>query len=299
MYDKHRLSLWLILFLMSCNISKHMNQLPSFDKQGHRGARGLMPENTIPAMYKALDLGMTTLEMDVVISKDEQVVVSHDPYFNNAISTKPDDSYLKVGEDKSYVLFGMDYAEIQKWDVGKKGHPMFTRQQKIAAVKPRLSDLIDSVEAYVVKSNYPKPFYNIETKCSPAGDGKLHPAPDRFVELLMKVLQEKKIEKRVVIQSFDIRTLQVLHQQYKGMATAYLLDAGQATDIEGNLSKLGFTPSIYSPEFRSVTPEMIKTCHAKGMRIIPWTVNDATEIKRLKDLGVDGIISDYPNLFER
>lgn len=299
MYDKHRLSLWLILFLMSCSISKHMSLLPSFDKQGHRGARGLMPENTIPAMYKALDLGVTTLEMDVVISKDEQVVVSHDPYFNSAISTKPDGSYLKAGEDKNYVLFSMEYAEIQKWDVGKKGHPLFAKQQRMAAIKPRLADLIDSVETYVAKTNRPKPFYNIETKCSPAGDGKLHPGPEKFVSLLMTVLKDKKIEKRVVVQSFDMRTLKVLHQQFPKMATAYLLDANQAPNIELNVFKLGFTPSIYSPEFRSVTPEMIKICHTKGMRIIPWTVNDAAEIKRLKDLGVDGIISDYPNLFER
>lgn len=299
MYDKHRLSLWLILFLIGCSVSKHMNQLPAFDKQGHRGARGLMPENTIPAMYKALDLGMNTLEMDVVISKDDQVVVSHDPYFNSAISTKPDGSFLKAGEERSYVLYGMNYEEIRKWDVGKKGNPMFTKQQKMPAFKPRLSELIDSVENYVAHNKLVKPFYNIETKSTPAGDFKHHPAPEKFVALLMDVLKAKKIVDRTVIQSFDIRTLQVLHAKKIPISTAYLLEASKASDIEENLRTLGFTPTIYSPEFRSVTPEMIRICHDKGMRIIPWTVNDAVEIKRLKELGVDGIISDYPNLFER
>lgn len=276
-----------------------MNHIPDFDKQGHRGARGLMPENTIPAMMKALDLGVTTLEMDVVISKDNQVVVSHDPYFNSAITTKPDGSFLRSGEEKSFVLYQMEYAEIQKWDVGKKGHPMFTRQEKMPAVKPLLATLIDSVESYVTIHKLKKPFYNIETKSTVAGDGKFNPTPEVFVDLLMGVIQSKNIESRTVIQSFDIRTLIVLHQKYAKLKTAYLLEASKAGDIDGNIEKLGFTPAIYSPEYRSVTPGMIKACHDKGMRIIPWTVNDAGEMKRLKEMGVDGIISDYPDLFER
>ncbi|MFN5642099.1 MAG: glycerophosphodiester phosphodiesterase [Sphingobacteriales bacterium] len=299
MYDKHRLSLWLILFLMSCSSSKHMQKLPEFDKQGHRGARGLMPENTIPAMIRAIDLGVTTLEMDVVISKDNQVVVSHDPYFNSSISTKPDGSFLKGGEEKSFVLYQMNYAEIQKWDVGKKLHPIFSKQEKIPAVKPLLSVLIDSVEAYLSKQKNSKVWYNIETKSSPSGDGKFNPDPATFVDLLMGVIKSKHIENRTVIQSFDMRTLQVLHEKYPKMVTSFLLEASKASDLEGNLKNLGFTPSIYSPEYRTVTAEMIKVCHDKGMRIIPWTINDAAEIRRLRAMGVDGIISDYPDLFDR
>lgn len=299
MYDKHRLSLWMILFLISCGISKNMKTVPEFDKQGHRGARGLMPENTIPAMIKAIDLDVHTLEMDVVISKDKQVVVSHDPYFNSAISTKPDGSFLKSGEEKSFVLYQMNYEDIRKWDVGKKGHPMFPRQEKLAAHKPLLAELIDSVELYVSKKKRSKVWYNIETKSSVNGDGKQNPSPAEFVDLLMQVVYSKKIEARTVVQSFDIRTLQVLHEKYPKIATAFLLETSKAADLEGNIKKLGFIPSIYSPEFRSVTPEMIKACREKRMRIIPWTVNDAGEIKRLKEMGVDGIISDYPDLFER
>lgn len=299
MYDKHRLSLWMILFLMSCSISKNMKKVPEFDKQGHRGARGLMPENTIPAMIKAIDLDVHTLEMDVVISKDKQVVVSHDPYFNSAISTKPDGSFLKSGEEKSFVLYQMNYEEIRKWDVGKKGHPMFPRQERLAAHKPLLAELVDSVETYVSAQKRSKVWYNIETKSSVNGDGRLNPSPAEFVDLLMQVVYSKKIEARTVVQSFDIRTLQVLHEKYPKTTTAFLLETSKAADLEGNIKKLGFIPSIYSPEFRSVTPEMIKACRDKGMRIIPWTVNDAGEIKRLKEMGVDGIISDYPDLFER
>lgn len=270
-----------------------------FDKQGHRGARGLMPENTIPAMIKAVDLGVTTLEMDVVISKDKKVVVSHDPYFNSAIATQPDGRMLTSSEEKQYPLFGMDYDIIKQWDVGKRGHPLFAQQARIPAYKPLLAELIDSVEMYVKKNHLPAIRYNIETKSSIAGDGKFNPAPDEFIRLLVQVVQAKNITKRTIIQSFDIRTLQELHRTHPKIATSFLIDASAATNMDQNLKRMGFIPSIYSPEFRSVTPALITLCHEKGMRIIPWTVNDATEIKRLKDMGVDGIISDYPNLFER
>lgn len=270
-----------------------------FDKQGHRGARGLMPENTIPAMIKAVDLGVTTLEMDVVISKDKKVVVSHDPYFNSAIATQPDGRILTSSEEKQYPLFGMDYDIIKQWDVGKRGHPLFAQQARIPAHKPLLAELIDSVETYVKKNHLPAIRYNIETKSSIAGDGKFNPTPEEFIRLLVQVVQAKNITKRTIIQSFDIRTLQELHRTQPKIATSFLIDASSAMNIDQNLKRLGFIPSIYSPEFRSVTPALINLCHEKGMSIIPWTVNDAAEIKRLKDMGVDGIISDYPNLFER
>lgn len=302
MYNKDRLSLLLLFGLLAaqgCSISAKKSTMPEFDKQGHRGARGLMPENTIPAMLKAIDLGVTTLEMDVVISRDRQVVVSHDPYFNPMISTKPDGSFLKAGEEKKTLLYNMTYSDIRRWDVGLKPHTLFPKQEKRPAYKPLLTDLIDSVESYVASHRGTTIRYNIETKCSPQGDGIRHPDPETFTDLLMEVVRKKNIHHRTTIQSFDIRTLQVLHKKYPEMTTSYLLENKQAGDVEGNIKKLGFVPAIYSPEYRSVTVDMIRICHEKGMRILPWTVNDATEIRRLKSMGVDGIISDYPDLFDR
>ena len=122
----------------------------SFDKEGHRGCRGLMPENTIPAFIKAVDLNVTTLEMDAMITKDKKVIISHDPYFNHDITTKPDGSYLNPAEEKSYTLYNMNYEDVLKYDVGMKPNPHFPQQQKLPAVKPLLSSVIDSVEAYCV-----------------------------------------------------------------------------------------------------------------------------------------------------
>jgi glycerophosphoryl diester phosphodiesterase len=293
-----------ILLLCACTNTKKMsvstiakNPAPKFDQQGHRGCRGLMPENTIPAMLHALDLGVTTLEMDVVISKDSQVVVSHEAYFSHEISTKPDGVAVTEKEEKSLLLFAMQYSEVAKYDVGLKPHPRFPQQQKIPAVKPTLSALIDATEAHAKQQGRALPFYNIETKTNAATDGIFHPAPAPFTDMLMAVIQQKGIADRVIIQSFDRRTLQVVHQKYPSMKTALLINEDNSFSFEQNLEALNFNPDIYSPHYKLVNATLIEECHAKNIRIIPWTVNSREEIYRLKSLGVDGIITDFPNFF--
>lgn len=282
---------------MTGNSFSSSPDFPAFDKEGHRGCRGLMPENTIPAMIKALDIGVTTLEMDTHITKDNLVVISHDPYFNHDITTKPDGNYINAGEEKNYVLYKMDYAEIQKFDVGLKPYPKFPNQQKLAVHKPLLSDLIDSVEAYCIQHKRTPPFYNIETKSLAVTDNIYHPMPEEFVRLLMNVIEAKKITDRIIIQSFDIRTLQIIHQKYPSVKTALLIEGFDKRGLDAQLKELGFTPTIYSPEYSLVDEILLKQCHQQNIKVIPWTVDDKENIERLKKMGVDGIISDYPNLF--
>lgn len=265
-----------------------------FDWQGHRGCRGLYPENTIPAMLHAVDLGATTLEMDVVITKDQQVILSHDPYFNDDITTKNDGSYITKSEQKKWILYQMTYDEISHFDVGMKVHPKFQRQKKIKVVKPKLSDVIDSVEAYTKAENLPPMFYNIETKSQQATDHLHHPAPDRFIELLMQVIKDKRIDQRAIIQSFDVRTLQYLHQKFGSIKTALLIE--QPGSVKDHVNNLGFIPTIYSPEYHLVNQTLIRECKEIGMQIIPWTVNNVSKMQELIELGVDGIITDYPDL---
>ena len=287
----------LIALLMFNSCSPKMNAISkNFDYQGHRGSRGLMPENTIPAMIKAIDLGVTTLEMDAVVTKDKQVILSHEPFFNHEITTKPKGTYVTEAEEKSLNIYGMTYAETQTFDVGLKPHPKFKQQQKMRATKPLLSAVIDSVEAYCQSKNLRLPFYNIETKTKPSTDNLFHPSPAEFVELLMDVIRNKKIEDRVIIQSFDPRTLQYLHAKFPGIKTALLIEDFDKRVLDVQLQELGFTPTIYSPAHILVNLALIKACHDKGMQVIPWTVNDAQTMKVLKDMGVDGLITDYPNL---
>lgn len=299
-----------LIFAFSCSTSKKMNNAPvtdspvykpepvTFDKQGHRGCRGLMPENTIPAMLNALSLGVTTLEMDVVITEDKKVILSHEPFFNHEITTKPDGSYVTQAEEMALKIYHMPYADVVKYDVGMKPHPRFPQQQKIKAVKPLLSDVFNAIKKDMMTRRRPFPFYNIETKTSPSGDILFHPKPEEFVDLLMAVIKENGMEDFVIIQSFDPRTLVYLHKKYPNIKTAMLQEDFSITIGTDYLKQLGFTPTIYSPAYQKVTAEMIKSCHEKGMKIIPWTVNDKAKIEELKKMGVDGIITDYPNLFE-
>jgi len=269
-----------------------------FDTQGHRGCRGLMPENTIPAMINALDLGVTTLEMDAVITKDNKVVMSHEPFFNHEITSKPDGSYVTEPEEKSLNIFLMTYDEVKKYDVGIKPHPRFPKQKKMNVVKPLLSDLLDSVQNYVASHKRPLPYFNIETKTTPATDNVYHPEPAKFVETLMSVIKEKRIQERVIIQSFDLRTLQYLHDKYPSVKTAMLIEDYDKRGLKDQLKALGFLPTIYSPEYSLVTEDLVKSCHGQKIKVIPWTVNDKVTMDKLKALGVDGIISDYPDLFK-
>ena len=295
--------LFFALIIFSCSTTKKVNQqtnsgaLPSFDKEGHRGCRGLMPENTIPAMLKAIDLGVTTLEMDAVVTKDKKIILSHEPFFNHEITTKPDGKFVIEQEEKALNIYQMEYSETQKYDVGLKPHPRFPQQQKIKAVKPLLADLIDKVEKYVSDKKLKQVFYNIETKSQPATDNIYHPAPAEFVELLVAVVKSKGIEDRVIIQSFDFRTLQYLHQHYPFIKTAMLIEDYDKRGLDEQLKALGFIPTIYSPDYSLVSDELLKKCHQQKIKVIPWTVDDKPTIQKLKTMGVDGIITDYPNLF--
>ena len=300
-------SLYLILlFSMSCSSHKHFQSSPpgdggggpvSFDKEGHRGCRGLMPENTIPAMIKALDLGVTTLEMDIAITKDKQPVLSHEPWFAQDITTKPDGTYMKNLEERRFVIYWMTYEQVKTFDVGMKPHPRFPNQQKMKVVKPRLSDVIDSCEAHAKATKRSLPWYNIETKTDPTLDSVFHPMPIEFVDLLMSVIIEKGIAERTIIQSFDFRTLQYLHQKYPSIKTSMLIEGFDKRSLAEQISALGFTPTIYSPEYTLVDADLVKTCHRQHIRIIPWTVNDKVTIDKLQKMGVDGLITDYPDLF--
>lgn len=267
-----------------------------FDKQGHRGCRGIMPENTIAAMIKALDIGVTTLEMDICFTADGKVILSHEPFFSHYITTKPDGTAVTAAEEKSLNIYRMTYEEVLTYDVGIKMHPAFPQQQKMKATKPLLEEVIDQVEQYCFKNNKPSPYYNIETKTSAATDMLYHPPPAEFVDKLMQVVSGKNISDRIVIQSFDVRTLQYLRKNYPEIKTSLLIGKSERLTFAQKIAMLGFVPEVASPEHTLVDQAMIEYCHKQHMRIIPWTVNDPETANRLKKMKVDGLISDYPGI---
>ncbi|MDI3321785.1 glycerophosphodiester phosphodiesterase [Pinibacter soli] len=272
-----------------------IDTLPAFDLEGHRGGRGLMPENTIPAMLHAIDLGVTTLEMDVVFTKDMQPILSHEPFFNHDITTKPDGSFVTEKEQRSLNIYTMNYDSVKRYDVGLKPHPKFPEQKKMPAVKPLLTDVIDRVETYLKKNKKKKVFYNIETKTNKATDNIYHPEPAAFVDALMLVLIQKKITSRVIIQSFDFRTLEYLKTHYPSMKTALLIEDYDKKTFKEQLALAGFKPTIYSPAYKLVTRKLVEDCHSKNIKVIPWTVNDKAIYDSLVAKRVDGVITDYPD----
>ena len=267
-----------------------------FDIQGHRGCRGLLPENSIQAMLKAIDLGVTTLEMDVVISKDNQVVLSHEPFLSYEIALDLNGKEIEEKEEKSYNLYQMNYEQIKQYDCGSKIHPRFLEQQKIKTYKPLLSEVIDSVEHYIkIKHPGKKIYYNIETKTTIEGDGIFHPKTEDFVNLMVKVIKEKQIDDRVYIQSFDVRTLGFLHKEYPEFKTVLLVE--NEFSIDENLKLLGFKPDVYSPYYKLLNKKKVNQLHQQNIKVIPWTVNDKKDIQQIIKMKVDGIISDYPNRY--
>lgn len=295
----------LAIALASCNSTQKSTavinqtvQLPEFNKEGHRGTRGLMPENTIPAMYKAIDHDVNTVEVDVVFSKDRQVVISHDVYFHPDITTTPEGKQLTSKEAQQHQLYTMNYDGIRKYDVGMKPHPGFPEQLKIPAYKPLLGELIDSTNLYAAGKGK-SVLFNIELKTNPLHDGVKTPPVEEFVDGVMAVVKEKHLEAHCYLQSFDFRSMQIVHRKYPGIVTAILISDKDKRTLAQQLEALGYTPEIYSPHYSLVTTELAAECHKRKIKLIPWTVNTVEEMRKMKQLGVDGIITDFPNYFSQ
>lgn len=267
--------------------------IPKFDLQGHRGARGLKPENTIPAFLTALDHGVTTIELDLAVTKDGQLVVSHEPWMSSAICLQPNGAEITEKEQRQFNIYEMTYEEVRRFDCGSKGNATFPEQEKIQLAKPLLRDVILSVEDYIKNVTQYEVDYNIEIKSSPDGDTKFHPKPEEFSDMVYNLLDQYVPMSRVVIQSFDFRVLKYWHKKYPDVRLAALVE--NAKPVSTNLANLGFMPSAYSPYFKLLNKVKVDYLHDRKIRVIPWTVNDPADMERMKKLGVDGLITDYPD----
>jgi len=290
----------------------------AFDLQGHRGARGLSPENTLPAFATALSLGVTTLELDTGITKDGVVVISHEPALSPDITRSKDGKWL---EKSGPAIYSLTFAELQQYDVGRlKPNTGYARnfpdQKAVDGTRiPRLADLFDLVR----RSGNGQVRFNIETKLSPLRPEET-PDPEIFTKTLVELIRKEGMESRVSIQSFDWRTLQVVKKIAPEIPTAYLsaqqrsLDnigadtpAGSAWTAGYRYRDSGSVPKmvkaaggqIWSPYFGDLTEANLKEAHELGLNVIVWTVNVPAQIRKMLDLGVDGLISDRPDLVRR
>lgn len=265
----------------------------NLDIQGHRGCRGLMPENTIPGFLHALDLGVNTLEMDVVVSKDHKVVVSHEPFFNHEISTDPNGQTIQKKDEKTHNMYQLDLDGILTYDVGKANHPRFPDQKKISVTKAPFQEMVKTVEEHVSVKGYKKPFYNIEIKRVKAHDNVYHPEYKLFTDLVIKEIEEAGIMDRTTVQCFDLEVLQYMHIEHPHVKDVFLVQ--NIKGIKKNIENLGHTPYIYSPYYKLVNKRTVKYCDKNNVQLIPWTVNEIADMQKMMDYGVHGIITDFPD----
>lgn len=267
--------------------------IPTFDLQGHRGARGLRPENTIPAFLLALDSGVTTVELDLAITKDKQIVVSHEPWMSASVCLQPDGSEIRESDEKKFNLYQMNYEEIEKFDCGSKVNEKFPEQVKMQVSKPLLKDVIIAVEHHIKSYSSYEVDYNIEIKSSPSGDDKFHPTPEVFSDLVYNLLDQYLPMERVLIQSFDFRVLKYWHDKYPEIRLSALID--NTKTVDANLKALGFKPAVYSQHHKLLTKEKVDYLHKLKIRVVPWTVNEVDDMQKMLQWKVDGFITDYPD----
>lgn len=277
-----RSNLIIVLMLLSCNSQK------SLDIQGHRGCRGLYPENSIPAFKKAIELGVNTLELDIVVSKDRKVVVSHEPYMSSLICTKANGEDISKDEELSFNLFEMTFEEIQQFDCGLKYISRFSEQVKLAVKKPLLVEVFQ-----LSKDQSSNVRFNIEIKSQPEYYGIYVPYPEEYVSLVMQLVTSYDMLDRVTIQSFDLNILEEVYRVAPEVDIALLVEENES--ISDKLKRLSFKPTIISPYFKLLNGARVKNYRNQEFKVIPWTVNSISDLKEVLSWEVDGIITDYPN----
>jgi len=262
----------LVILLLSASIG----MAATIQVHGHRGARAMRPENTIPAFEYAIDQGVDALEMDVDVTKDEVLVISHDPVLNPEICR---------GEAGTKVIHEMTFAELRRWDCGSLANPHFPKQTPVPGTRiPTLEEVL----ALATRGNF---LFNIETKIF-KDKPQYTPPPDRFAELLLRAIDRHQLRARVIVQSFDFRTLKAL----KKLAPDIRLAALDEDEKLGDFVTVARSADagIISPEKGMVTPSRVVAAHQAHLQVIPWTANTPEEWDAMISAGVDAIISDDP-----
>jgi glycerophosphoryl diester phosphodiesterase len=281
----------------------------AFDLQAHRGGRGLMPENSLPAFENALAIGVDTLELDVGVTADGVVVISHDPYLNPLIVRDAGGQFLTGA--RGPLLRSLTYAQLQAYQLGRiqPGTPYattFATQQGRDGVRfPTLASLFERVKA--LGANDVR--FNIETKLDP-GKPEDTVSPEAMTRALLKVIDDAGMAPRVTIQSFDWRSLQLVQQLAPRIPTVYLTIQTANTDNVRDgwtagfrLADHGSVPkmvkaaggAVWSPNGGAVTEALVKEAQALGLKVVPWTINAPADLDRFLGWGVDGLITDYPD----
>jgi glycerophosphoryl diester phosphodiesterase len=292
------LLLWAVLGLPATPASAQLLE-GSFQLQGHRGARGLWPENCIRGFEEALRMGCNWLEMDLAVSRDCVVILSHEPWMNPGFCWKDGLELDPTRARAETNLFRLTYAQIKEYDCGELQNRAFSSQATFPCAKPQLVEVLRQTQRFCQAENLPQCAYNIEIKSQPDWDNLYTPAVPTFCNLVLAALAETGLSDRVVLQSFDVRALQYLRTQTL-IPLSYLLEGPlpEQAPLSELFAPLGFVPEVFSPHHSLLTAKFLKKFRQlyPTVKVVPWTVNTAPRMQELLQMGVDGIITDYPNL---
>lgn len=275
-----------------------MAQLLHHDKfviHGHRGCRGLYPENMLTGFLEAIRLGVDAIELDVVVSYDKTIIVSHEPWMNHQICLRPDGGDIDAEQERPFNIYYLTHQEITLFNCGEKPHPYFPQQKKVAEHKPTLKEVIIQCEAYIQKHNLSPIVYNIEIKSEKHLYDVFQPQPDKFVSLLLNELNAFELQNRVLLQSFDMNILRELKKLKVSTPLGLLIETEKGTP-ESQIQELGFQPEYYNPDFYLLNEKSMRWLKDQDIHVLAWTVNKYSDMQLLQDLGVNGVITDYPNI---
>lgn len=297
------------VFLASCgnNNNNTSNQNPdeislnneytlpeNFDLQAHRVGRGIAPENSLFAIPIALDIPeVTTLEIDLAITRDKQVILSHEPWMSSGYCDHPNDDRIMPYEDEKIIIYNMDYAQIKEFRCGGRRDRNFPDQRLKYATKALLDTFFVETKRVCAEKNRELPHFNIEIKSDPEWDGFYTPKPAEFVSLTLEIIKKHGLEKQCTIQSFDPRSLEEVKKQAPQMRISLLGKEG--ANWNDDQKSLTFKPDIYSPYFTQISPSLVKELQDNQIQVIPYTVNDSLSMRRVIESGVNGLITDFPD----
>jgi len=254
---------------------------------GHRGCRGILPENSINGFEKAINLGVDGIEFDVVLNKDKQIVISHAPYMEQKYCLLPDGR--RIEQEKEFNLFQMTQMEIEQFDCGSKYHPNFPEQKKLKTYKPLLQELFDKIDFSEVMLLF-------EIKSEKRYYGKYQPEPNEYVDIILKEVSNYVHRENIFFMSFDANIINELHKRAPQYKLVYLTYA-PFKSVKSSIKDLTIQPyaiGMYNP---TISKREIIKAHELGIVVFAWTVNSYKDFERLKRYGIDGIITDYPGAF--
>lgn len=275
-----------------------MSTLPDRPEvHGHRGCRALVPENTIAGFLHAAELGVEHLEMDVVVSADGEVVVSHEPWMDHRICLTEEGERITASQERSHNIYRMDLGQVQSYDCGSLAHPDFPAQNTAPAYKPTLDEVVNAVEQGAAMNGWGNQSYNIEIKSDPALYRSMQPMPAELARIVLEKIDALGIADRCILQSFDPAVLIAVREIDDDIPLALLVE--NDLGAKANLARLPFVPEYYSADLRLVDSTVVDFLRKQDVLPLVWTVNDTADMQRMIRLGVDGIITDRPDVLMR